>query len=99
MTYNNCESGFNWDGMPTGTESELAGVPAYVFGNSKSAAVLFVSDIFGWTLNNARRLADHYTKESNATVYVPDWCVPVLTLPHYTNSGLATTWRSFIKTR
>jgi dienelactone hydrolase len=72
MSCENCKAGFNWDGTPVGTESELAGLPAYVSGDSSSAAVLFISDIYGWKLNNARLLADHFAKEANATVYVPD---------------------------
>ena len=28
--------------------------------------------IIGWTLDNARLLADHYAKEVDATVYLPD---------------------------
>lgn len=35
-------------------------------------AILIVHDIFGWTLPNARLLADHYAKEADATVYLPD---------------------------
>lgn len=35
-------------------------------------AVLIVHDLFGWNLPNARLLADHYAKEADATVYLPD---------------------------
>ena len=35
-------------------------------------AILMVHDIFGWTFPNARLLADHYAKEADATVYLPD---------------------------
>ena len=37
-----------------------------------SAAILLVHDIFGWTFTNARLLADHFAKEADATVYLPD---------------------------
>lgn len=72
MSCDDCKFGFHWDGIPTGTESKLAGVNAYIAGTSKSAAVLMIHDIFGWKLNNARLLADHYAKEADATVYLPD---------------------------
>lgn len=67
-----CKSGFKWDGQPTGTETKLGEVDAYVTGDSKSAAVLIIADIFGWTLTNVRVLADHFAKEANVTVYLPD---------------------------
>ena len=67
-----CKSGFKWGGKPEGKETTLGKNKAYVTGTSKSAAILYVHDIFGWTLNNARLLADHFAKEANATVYVVD---------------------------
>ncbi|PSN68667.1 dienelactone hydrolase family protein [Corynespora cassiicola Philippines] len=73
MACENCKSGFKWDGKPTGSEAKLAGLDTYITGTSKSAAVLIVHDIFGWTFNNARLLADHFAKEANATVYLPDF--------------------------
>ncbi|OCK85369.1 endo-1,3-1,4-beta-D-glucanase [Lepidopterella palustris CBS 459.81] len=73
MSTDCCKSGFNWDGKPTGKETTLAGNKAYVTGSNKDAAILFVHDVFGWTFNNLRLLADHYAKEANATVYLPDF--------------------------
>ncbi|KAF2790254.1 dienelactone hydrolase family protein [Melanomma pulvis-pyrius CBS 109.77] len=73
MSCENCKSGFSWNGTPTGTETTLAGKNAYVTGTSKSAAILIVHDIFGWTFANVRLLADHFAKEANATVYLPDF--------------------------
>jgi dienelactone hydrolase len=35
--------------------------------------VLIVHDLLGWTFPNVRLLADHYAREANATVYVPDF--------------------------
>lgn len=72
MSCENCKSGFSWNGTPTGKEITLANNKAYVTGTSKSAAVLLVHDIFGWTFTNLRLLADHFAKEANATVYLPD---------------------------
>ncbi|KAI9710353.1 MAG: hypothetical protein M1820_002848 [Bogoriella megaspora] len=68
-----CKTGFNWGGNPVGTETTLDQNKTYVTGNSKDTAVLLVHDIFGWTLTNLRLLADHYAKEANVTVYLPDF--------------------------
>ncbi|KAF1849792.1 dienelactone hydrolase family protein [Cucurbitaria berberidis CBS 394.84] len=72
MSCENCKTGFKWNGTPTGKESTLNNAKAYVAGDSKEAAIVIITDIFGWTLPNIRILADHYAKEANATVYVPD---------------------------
>lgn len=72
MACENCKKGFAWDGATTGSETTLAGAKAYVTGNNKDAAVLIITDIFGWTLPNIRILADHYAKEADVTVYIPD---------------------------
>lgn len=72
MSCDNCKTGFKWDGTATGKETTLNNTKAYVAGDSKDAAVLIVTDIFGWTLPNIRLIADHFAKESQATVYVPD---------------------------
>jgi hypothetical protein len=72
MSCDNCKTGFKWDGKSVGKETTLNDQKAYVTGDSKDAAILIVTDIFGWTLPNIRILADHYAQECNATVYVPD---------------------------
>lgn len=76
-----CKSGFRWEGKPTGTETKLADRDAYVVGTNKDAAVLIIHDIFGWTLNNTRLLADHYASEAGVTVYVPDLYVVAPFIP------------------
>jgi len=68
-----CKTGFAWDGKPTGSETTLAGLKAYSVGDSQDVAILIVADIYGWTLNNTRLLADHFAKEVGATVFVPDF--------------------------
>ncbi|KAF2202443.1 alpha/beta-hydrolase [Delitschia confertaspora ATCC 74209] len=68
-----CKSGFKWDAQPTGTTTKLGDLPVYVAGDNKSAAILIIHDLFGWTLPNVRLLADHFAKEANATVYLPDF--------------------------
>ncbi|OAL47126.1 alpha/beta-hydrolase [Pyrenochaeta sp. DS3sAY3a] len=72
MSCENCKTGFKWNGASVGKETTLNNAPAYVTGDSKDAAILIVTDIFGWTLPNIRIIADHYAKEAGATVYVPD---------------------------
>lgn len=67
-----CKTGFNWNGTPSGKETTLANQKAYVTGTSKTAAVFIIHDIFGWTFTNLRLLADHFAKEADATVYLPD---------------------------
>lgn len=68
-----CLKGFEWDGTPTGRIEKLAGKDAYVTGSNPSAAILIVHDLFGWAFSNVRLLADHYAREADATVYVPDF--------------------------
>ncbi|KAL8824992.1 MAG: hypothetical protein Q9170_007974 [Blastenia crenularia] len=68
-----CISGFSWNGQPIGQESKLANLNTYVSGTNKDVAILIVHDVFGWTFTNTRLLADHYAKEVDATVYVPDF--------------------------
>ncbi|KAF2677205.1 alpha/beta-hydrolase [Lentithecium fluviatile CBS 122367] len=73
MSCENCKSGFRWNGEPTGKETTLGANKAYVTGTSKSAAILIVHDIFGWTFKNVRIIADHFAKEADATVYLVDY--------------------------
>jgi dienelactone hydrolase len=72
MTSDCCKSGFAWNGNPQGTEAKIAGINTYIAGDSKSAAIFMIHDIFGWTFKNLRVLADHFAKEADATVYLPD---------------------------
>lgn len=68
-----CLKTFTWGGTPTGKEVKLAGNDSYVAGDNKDAAVLFIHDLFGWKYGNIRLLADHYAREADVTVYVPDF--------------------------
>ncbi|KAI4641129.1 hypothetical protein J4E93_008007 [Alternaria ventricosa] len=72
MACDNCKTGFKWGAESVGKEAKLDNIDCYVTGDNKDAAILIITDIFGWTLPNIRILADHYAKEANATVYVPD---------------------------
>ncbi|KAF2845023.1 alpha/beta-hydrolase [Plenodomus tracheiphilus IPT5] len=68
-----CLKSFAWAGTPIGHESRLAGNPTYVTGSNTDIAVLYVHDALGWKFGNARLLADHFAKEANLTVYLPDF--------------------------
>lgn len=68
-----CLKGFEWAGTSTGRVEKLANNAAYVAGDNPDAAVLIVHDLLGWTYPNVRLLADHYAKEADVTVYVPDF--------------------------
>jgi hypothetical protein len=68
----NCKTGFAWEGQPIGFESKIADNDTYVTGTSKDAAVFVIADYYGWKFTNLRLLADHFAKEANATVYLPD---------------------------
>ncbi|EJD36894.1 alpha/beta-hydrolase [Auricularia subglabra TFB-10046 SS5] len=68
-----CLTGFQWNGTPSGRVGKLRANDAYITGDNASVAVLLVHDALGWTFNNTRLLADHYAREANATVYVPDF--------------------------
>merc|ERR1711964_450290 len=72
MACDNCKTGFKWGAESVGKETKLDNIDCYVTGDNKDAAILIITDVFGWTLPNIRILADHYAKEANATVYVPD---------------------------
>ncbi|KAI4232937.1 MAG: hypothetical protein L6R40_007259 [Gallowayella cf. fulva] len=68
-----CISGFAWNGTPSGRTAKIGGLDCYIAGTNKDASILFLHDIFGWTFNNSRLLADHFAQEVNATVYLPDF--------------------------
>ncbi|KAJ9138352.1 Dienelactone hydrolase family protein [Pleurostoma richardsiae] len=68
-----CLKGFEWNGSPGGETSKIADTDTYVVGHNPNAAVLLIHDLFGWSFPNIRLLADHYAREANVTVYVPDF--------------------------
>ncbi|KAK0619179.1 dienelactone hydrolase family protein [Immersiella caudata] len=71
-----CLTSFNWSGTPTGITSSFPTLPKnpfYITGTNPTAAILLIHDLFGWTFPNLRLLADHYAREANATVYLPDF--------------------------
>lgn len=77
-----CISGFTWNGTPRGREGKLGKHNAYVAGTANSGvAILFLHDINGWKFVNNRLLVDHFAKEVDATVYLPDLYVYIPTYP------------------
>jgi dienelactone hydrolase len=68
-----CLTGFEWDGIPSGRVDKLGQNDTYITGNNPDVAVMLVHDLLGWAFLNSRLLADHYAREANVTVYVPDF--------------------------
>ena len=68
-----CLKGFEWDGVPIGRVGQLDNNETYITGDNSEAGVMIIHDLFGWTFPNIRLLADHYAREANVTVYVPDF--------------------------
>lgn len=68
-----CLKSFRWGDTPVGETTKLAENDTYVTGSNPDKAVLIVHDILGWEFPNVRLLADHYARELDATVYVPDF--------------------------
>jgi len=67
-----CVSGSVHTGTPIGSETVIAGLNTYVVGEqNKSRTILFITDVFGYKLNNCRLLADDYSK-AGFYVVVPD---------------------------
>ncbi|KAI3325371.1 dienelactone hydrolase [Xylariaceae sp. AK1471] len=74
MSFNPCcLKTFTLGGAPTSTKTKLANNDCYVTSDNKNTAILLVHGIFGWKYPNVRLLADHFAREINATVYVPDF--------------------------
>ncbi|KAK0270630.1 hypothetical protein LTR35_010838 [Friedmanniomyces endolithicus] len=70
-----CVKGFEWDGTPEGKAVPFptASNQAYVTGSNSDAAVMLITDVFGWDFINNRLLADHFAREANVTVFMPDF--------------------------
>ncbi|TDZ41082.1 Hydrolase tropI [Colletotrichum trifolii] len=68
-----CLKTFEWDGKPSGRIDKLHDKDVYIAGDNPDAAILIIHDLMGWSFPNARLLADHYSREAGATVYLPDF--------------------------
>jgi dienelactone hydrolase len=70
----NCLTGFVKDGTPTGVVATVHGLITYVAkpeGKPKGV-IVFLPDMFGWEMVNARLLADIYAKQGGYLVYLPN---------------------------
>ncbi|KAG5647161.1 hypothetical protein DXG03_001116 [Asterophora parasitica] len=71
-----CVSGVTHDGTPSGTWVEIGGVNSYVATPTvdyrKDKVVLFLTDVFGAQLPNARLLADDFARNGFRTI-IPDY--------------------------
>ncbi|KAL8706245.1 MAG: hypothetical protein Q9201_000682 [Fulgogasparrea decipioides] len=77
MSCSACFQGTIHDGTPSGTETELHGLPTYIACPPPDVAVrgiiVIVPDAIGWTFTNTRCLADEMAKEGNFKVYLPEF--------------------------
>ena len=70
-----CISGHLHEGTPEGLTTRIVGLDAYEAwpaNKSKAKTILFITDIFGWTLPNARLLADEFAR-AGFYVIMPDF--------------------------
>ncbi|OJD23197.1 hypothetical protein ACJ73_05454 [Blastomyces percursus] len=56
-----------------GWVGKLGNNDAYITGDNPDVAVMLIHDLIGWTFPNLRILADHYAREANVAVYLPDF--------------------------
>ncbi|TKA77570.1 hypothetical protein B0A55_06640 [Friedmanniomyces simplex] len=88
-----CVKGFEWDGTPEGKAIPFPTFSnqAYVTGSNSDAAVMLITDVFGWDFINNRLLADHFAREANVTVYMPDFLskdILKMDFPDWAKNGL-----------
>lgn len=58
-----------------GIIGDADGVPYYQIGSS-DAAILCISDVFGWNSGRVRAIADHISKEKGLSVWIPKILTP-----------------------
>ncbi|KAI4845886.1 hypothetical protein E4T44_05371 [Aureobasidium sp. EXF-8845] len=72
-----CASGALHTGTPTGTVSQLHGLPVYICpppsNKPPKGIIVILPDIFGWTLPNTRILADNFAAKGDFLVMLPDF--------------------------
>jgi dienelactone hydrolase len=72
-----CASGSLHTGTPTGSVSQLHGLPVYIASppsnKSPKGVVVILPDIFGWTLPNTRILADNFAAKGDFLIMLPDF--------------------------
>ena len=55
-----------------GSEEQIAGVNTYKSGQGKSAIVI-LTDIFGYSFINVRKIADSFAQATQTTVFIPNY--------------------------
>ena len=90
MACRECVSGALHEGIPTGREETIHGLPTYVSEPTSGPVkgiIVIIPDGLGWTFNNSRILADTYAKRTNSRVYLPDFmdghAMSVSLIAHY----------------
>jgi len=68
-----CLQGFEWEGIPSSQNGNLGNNDSYITRDNQNNTTMIVHDILDWKFTNIRLLADHYSREANVTVYVPDF--------------------------
>lgn len=69
-----CLKGFEWESTtPSWRTAKLAKNDIYIVGDNPDVAIIIIHDLLGRTFPNAGLLADHYAREANAIVYIPDF--------------------------
>ena len=72
-----CATGSLHSGTPTGRLDKVHGLDCYVAdapsGAQSKGVVVIIPDAFGIALPNNRILADAYAKQTNCTVFLPDF--------------------------
>ena len=56
-----------------GHEEKIGSIPIYRTGKSEESLIVIFTDIFGYSFVNTRQIADQLSRETNSTVFVPDY--------------------------
>ncbi|KAK9822890.1 hypothetical protein WJX74_001577 [Apatococcus lobatus] len=71
-----CDPGTVWQGTPSGKEIKLGGLDTYLAeppaGSTAKSGILFLTDVYGWKVKNARLFTDRLAK-AGFVVACPDF--------------------------
>ncbi|CZT40714.1 related to dienelactone hydrolase family protein [Rhynchosporium secalis] len=65
-----CLKVFEWDGTPAVNIGKIANNDAYSTGDNPDVMFLFIHDLLSWNFPNLRLLANHYARETGATLFL-----------------------------
>ncbi|XMA15764.1 hypothetical protein WAI453_008555 [Rhynchosporium graminicola] len=68
-----CLKVFEWDGTPAVNIGKIANNDAYSTGDNPDVMFLFIHDLLSWNFPNLRLLANHYARETGATLFLQDF--------------------------